>query len=372
MSRILILANHYNTLRIFRRELIQELVHQGNQVIVSIPSCDDENKELLESYGCSVLFMTMDRRGKNPFQDLTVITQYWKLLKEVKPDKVITYTIKPNIYGSLVCKWKKVPHYANVTGLGSTFQKEGILRKLVSLMYRFSMNKAEKVFFENEGNRDTLVQDGIIRQEQTVVLPGAGVNLDEFPATSYPEEQSPIRFLFIGRIMQEKGVDEYFDAIVRLKKDYPDTEFLFIGWYEEHYEAKVRQLEEQGLLQFYGFQPNVKPFIEKAHCIVLPSWHEGMSNTLLEASAMCRPIITTRIHGCMEAVEEGVNGYLTEKQSAESIYLAMHQFMEIPYEEKKQMGAAGRKRMEQYFDKKNVVKRTIDCIFENTQEDSPL
>lgn len=363
--KILILANHYNTLRIFRREFLKKLVELEYEVVVSITPCDDENRDTLISYGCRVIFTEeMARRGMNPIQDIALFRAYRRLIKREKPDKVITYTIKPNIYGAYACKQFHVPCYANVTGLGSTFQGNGMMRKLVSAMYKFSMNKCEKVFFENEGNRKTLVDDRIVRMEQTVVMPGAGVNLDEFAATPYPEEQKPLKFLFVGRIMQEKGVDEYFEAIQRIKAECPETEFQFIGWYEDHYEAKVKELEQKGLIKFYGFQLNVKPFIEQAHCIVLPSWHEGMSNTLLEASAMCRPIITNRIHGCMETVEDGVNGYLCEKQNVDSLYSAMKEFIEMPYEAKKMMGIAGRLRMADIFDKKLVVEKTLICVLE--------
>lgn len=362
--KILILANHYNTLRIFRRELLIRLVELKHEVVISIPPCDEENRNTLISYGCRVVFTKeMSRRGMNPIQDFSLLRAYKKLIKQERPDKIITYTIKPNIYGSYAGKQLGIPCYANVTGLGSSFQEKGVMRTLVSVMYKCSMNKCEKIFFENEGNRETLVNDRIVRKAQTVVLPGAGVNLDEFAATSYPTEKSPLRFLFVGRIMQEKGVDEYFKVIQRIKTEFVNIEFHFIGWYEENYEVKVKDLESQGIIQFHGFQLNVKPFIENAHCIVLPSWHEGMSNTLLEASAMCRPIITNRIHGCMEAVEEGVNGYLCDKKNVDSLYTAIKKFIELPYETKIKMGIAGRQRMIQIFDKKLVVDETIKCIF---------
>lgn len=363
--KILILANHYNTLRIFRRELLIAMSQSGHDVVISIPPCDDENRKTLESYGCKVRFTKeMERRGVNPLRDLTLLCAYRNLIKSEVPDKVITYTIKCNIYGAFACKLMKVPCYANVTGLGSTFQGDGLMRKLVSFMYKHSMNRCKRVFFENEGNRQTMVEDGIVRLEQTVVMPGAGVNLSEFAATPYPEEQTPLKFLFVGRIMQEKGVDEYFEAIKRIRVEFPETEFHFIGWYEENYEAQVKELEKTGMIAFHGFQLNVKPFFEMAHCVVLPSWHEGMSNTLLEGAAMCRPVITTRIHGCMEAVEEGVSGFLTTKQDADSIYAVIRTFIALSYNEKREMGIAGRARMERLFDKKMVVEKTMKEIFD--------
>lgn len=360
--KVLVLANHYNTLRIFRRELLKAMAALGHEVVVSIPPCDVENKQILESYGTRVVFTSFDRRGTNPLDDMKLLREYRRLIREEQPDKVVTYTIKCNIYGALACKPGKIPHYANITGLGSAFQGHGKMRMLVSALYKMSMNRSKRIFFENVENRDTLVKDGIVRRSQTVVLPGAGVNLEEFAPVPYPAEKS-IRFLFVGRIMQEKGIDEYFSAIRRLRADYLNTEFDFIGWYEDHYEEQVKAMESEGLIRYHGFQPNVKPFVEQAHCVVLPSWHEGMSNTLLEGAAMCRPLITSNIHGCKETVLEGVSGYLTEVRNEDSLYEALKQFCDLPYAEKQKMGLAGRVHMETLFDKNDVVQRTMTEIF---------
>lgn len=360
--RLLILSNHYNTLRIFRRELLKDL-SQKHEVIVSMPECDDENRELIESYGCKVIFTDMERRGMNPLKDLSLLRRYKKLVKEVDPDKVITYTIKPNIYGSLACKSCKVPHYCNVTGLGSAFMADGgLMRRLVSVMYKFSMNKADKIFFENVGNRDTLVNDKIVRAEQTVVMAGAGVNVDEFSFCDYPEDDGYVHFLNVGRIMKEKGMDEFFYAIKKIKAEYPNTTFDFIGWYEDNYKGIVEDLQSQGLIRFHGFQNNVKPFIEKAHCIVHPSYHEGMSNTLLESCSMGRPIITSNIHGCLEAVDEGKNGFLCNVMDGEDLYLKLKKFILLTYEERKAMGEYARAFVNKYFNKTDVVNKTEEEI----------
>ena len=363
MSKILILANHYNTLRIFRRELIKKLAELGNEVIISIPPAEKQEIDTLESYGSKVIITDMERRGMNPVKDISLLNRYKKLLKEVKPDKVITYTIKPNIYGSMACKSLKIPHYCNVTGLGSAFMADGgLMRKLVSMMYKFSMNKAVKIFFENVGNRDTLVNENIVRAEQTVVMAGAGVNLDEFAFCEYPEDDGAVHFLNVGRIMREKGMDELFYAIKKIKKEYPNTTFDFIGWYEDNYKETVEKMQSENLIAFHGFQSDVTPFIKKANCIVHPSYHEGMSNTLLESCSMGRPIITSNIHGCLEAVEDGKNGYLCNVKDGEDLYCKIKQFIELPYEKRKEMGRYARKFVEMNFDKNDVVNKTIKEI----------
>ncbi len=360
--KILILANHYNTLRIFRRELIKKLAEE-HEIVLSIPECDEENKSILESYGTRVIFTKMDRRGTNPIKDIALLREYKRLIKSERPDKVISYTIKCNVYGALACKKHNIDHYANVTGLGSTFQSHGPMRLFVSFLYKHSLKHSKRVFFENVGNRDTLVNDGIVLSEKTFVLNGAGVNLDEFHPSPYPASDEKLNFLFIGRIMREKGVDEYFNVIKRIKSEHPFTEFSFIGWYEDNYEATVRELESSGFLTFYGFQADVKPFIETTHCIVHPSWHEGMSNTLLESAAMCRPLIASNIHGCKEAVDDGINGFLTEVRDSESIYSAICRFIKLSDSERADMGLRGRELMQKRFDKNKIVETTLREIF---------
>lgn len=363
MSKILILANHYNTLRIFRRELIKKMVELGHEVIISIPSCEQEEIDNLTSYGARVVITEMQRRGMNPLKDIQLIKAYKKLLKDIRPDKVITYTIKPNIYGSMACKSAHIPHFCNVTGLGSAFMADGgLVRALVSFLCKISMNKADKIFFENIGNRDTLVNSKVIRAEQAVVLPGAGVNLAEFPFCEYPEDDGYLHFLNVGRIMKEKGVDELFYAIRKIKKEFPNTTFDFIGWYENDYFETVENMQAENLIRFHGFQKDVKPFISKSHCIIHPSYHEGMSNTLLEACSMGRPIITSNIHGCLEAVDEGKNGLLFEVKNAEDLYKQIKAFILLSYEEKQQMAAYSREFIAKHFNKTDVVEKTISIV----------
>lgn len=363
MSKILILANHYNTLIVFRRELIKTLVNRGNEVIVSIPPTDARTIKILQSYGCEVVVTPLARRGMNPLSDLLLTLRYLRLLTALNPDKVITYTIKPNIFGSLACKLGKKPHYANVTGLGSAFQSEGFTKKLVTFLYKLSLNKASKVFFENVGNREVFVTSNIVPREKTVVMAGAGVNLEEFSFCDYAPEGST-KFLFVGRIMKEKGVDEFFSAIEKIRSSYMHVDFDFIGWYEDDYEKIVADLEQRKLIRYHGFQCDVKPFIKNAHCIILPSYHEGMSNTLLEAAAMGRPIIASNINGCLETLIDGESGYLCKVKDSSDLYLKIKRFLELPYDEKAKMGLAARKHVENAFDKRKVVGMTLREILD--------
>lgn len=360
--KILILANHYLTLRVFRRELIQKL-SENHEVVISIPEGEKEYMDELHSFGARLVYVkNMDRRAINPVEDLKLIKEYKQLLRVEKPDKVITYTIKCNIYGAWACKSLNIQCYSNITGLGSTFNNGGFLRFITSKMYKYSMNKVEKVFFENVGNEKTVLDMKIFKPGQTYVLNGAGVNLDRFCFTEYPEDCGYISFLFFARIMREKGVDELFYAIEKLAKEYDNLHFDFIGIYEDEYENKVKELESKGLIKYHGFQNDVIPFIQKCNCVILPSYHEGMANTLLESASVGRPIITSNIHGCMESVVDGKSGYLVNVQDKEDLYLKIKKFIELPYDKKVNMGKIARKHMEENFDKNDVVDKTIKVV----------
>lgn len=360
--KILILANHYLTVRVFRRELIQKL-SESHEVVLSIPKDEIEYMDELRSFGARLVYLkNMDRRAINPIEDLKLIKEYKQLLREEKPDKVITYTIKCNIYGAWACKKLSIPCYCNITGLGSAFNNGGFMRFVTSRMYKYSMNKAEKIFFENAGNQKTVLDMKLFKPQQTHVLHGAGVNLDRFAFTEYPEDDGTLTFLFFARIMKEKGVDELFYSIEMLSGEYDNLRFDFLGIYEDEYENKVKELESRGLIHYYGFQKNVVPFVQRCHCVVLPSYHEGMANTLLESASVGRPIITSDIHGCKEAVIDGKSGFLVKPQDEEDLYCKLKSFIELPYEEKKRMAQCARGLMEEQFDKNEIIDETIRVI----------
>jgi len=357
--KVMILANDAVGLYQFRRELIGSLLN-NNKVVISLPY--GELVEPLKEMGCKFIDTPVDRRGINPIKDLKLFHEYKNLLKQEKPDLVITYTIKPNVYGGMVCRMAKVPYVVNITGLGTAFQNDGMLKKVVTQMYKSGCKKAKVVFFENAENRQIFIDNGIVKDVQTCLLNGAGVNLEHYQVLDYPEDNDKTQFLFIGRVMKEKGIDELFAAMRKLISEGVRCSLDVVGPYEDDYKVVIEEAEKEGWLKYRGYQKDVRPFIQSSHCFVLPSWHEGMANTNLECAASGRPVITSNIHGCLEAVEDGVSGYLCEKQDADSIYEAMKQFIELICEERKAMGLAGRKRMEEIFDKKKVVEDTLKFI----------
>lgn len=354
--QILILANHSGGLYDFRKDLIAELKTHAS-VAVAVPHNDRWDE--LNGLADRVIELPIDRRGMNPLHDGKLFSQYRAILGEIKPDLVLTYTIKPNIYGGLACRMAHIPYAVNITGLGSAIENGGWLKKFVLALYRPALKGAKVVFFENAGNRDTLAATGVVPKGRDVVLHGAGVNLEDYPCQPYPQE-GPVHFLFVGRVMHEKGVDELFAAAKRMKQQYGErVEFHMVGSFEEAYKPVMDQLEQAGVVKYHGYQSDMKPFYAMTGCVVLPSYHEGMSNVLLEAAASGRPLITSDIPGCREAVENGVSGYLCPAKDADALYEAMRRFAALSVEQRSQMGRCGRERMEQQFSKTAVVAETI-------------
>lgn len=359
--RIIIMANNDGGLYHFRGMLIKTLIDNGNEVYISLPN-GDMVKPLIDA-GCKFIDTPVDRRGVNPVTDIGLIHNYFGILKKISPDLVITYTIKPNIYGCFACRVKKIPYAANITGLGTAFQNEGILKKFVTVLYKVALKNAKTIFFENAENMETFQKMGICKDRaQCKLLNGAGVDLEHFYYSEYPEDTAPIHFLFIGRVMKEKGVDELFSAMKQLHQEGQACVLDVLGYYEENYSPVIEKYQAEGWLHYYGYQKDVRPFIEKCHCFVLPSWHEGMANTNLECASMGRPLITSDIPGCREAVVEGKSGFLCESKNPDSLYQTMAKFLSLPQKKRKAMGYAGRKHTEDIFDKKMVVAETIKSL----------
>ena len=344
----------------FRRELLAALSERG-EVVVSTPFVGHQDD--FAAMGCRMVETELDRRGINPLTDLKLYRFYKKLLKTERPDMVITYSIKPNVYAGYLCRRMKIPYCVNVQGLGTAFQQQP-MAGIATVLYRVAIKKAKTVFFENSFNAAEFVNRKIMPAEQQTLLNGAGVNLDVYQKKEYPSEQDGVHFLYLGRIMKEKGVDEFFEAARKIKEAYKErVVFDLVGFFEDEYKETVETLIRDGVVVFHGFQPDPKPYYAMSHCVVLPSYHEGMSNVLLEAASTGRALITTDIPGCREAVDEGVNGYLCGKQDADSLQDCMVKFLELSPDQRKEMGKDGRKKMENEFDKKIIVQETITNIF---------
>lgn len=357
--KIVIIANSSKGLWGFRRELIEELV-RSHEVFCLVPNNGDMDK--INQLGCKSIEVPLDRRGTNPLKDYKTYKQYVRILRSIAPKLIITYTIKPNIYGGYAARKLRIPYAANITGLGSALQGDNLTKYLIINMYKIAFRNVKVVFFENIENLNDIVSYGIVDRKRTCLLNGAGVNTDRFDLLEYPDN-SITRFLFIGRIMKEKGVDELFNAMKRIICEGGEAILDVLGDFDEaDYKNKIKEYESQGWLKYYGYQSDVRQYIKKADCFVLPSWHEGMANTNLECASSGRPIITTNIHGCKEAVEDGVSGFLVRKKDSEDLYLAMKKIMTMSRKDKIKMGLAGRERMKKNFEKSKVIENTLDAL----------
>ena len=360
MSKILILTNHSYMLYRFRLELIQALM-KSHEVVLSMPFVGHE--EDFQALGLRCIETDIDRRGINPATDLRLFHTYQRLLKEEKPDLVITYSIKPNIYGGLACRIAGVPYCANVQGLGTAFQRKG-LAQFVTVLYKLALGKARTVFFENRENAEEFCRRGILSAEKETILPGAGINLERYSYVPYPENKA-VHFLYLGRIMKEKGMDELFAAMRRLREKFGAGMVLdIVGFFDdEGYKAQVDQLVAEGIAVYHGFQSDPAPYYAAADCVVLPSYHEGMSNVLLEAAATGRPVITSDIPGCREAVEDGKTGLLCKARDSASLYEQMARMAETSPADRQAMGQAAHEKMLREFDKRLVVEKTMSALF---------
>ena len=362
MKRVLVLSNSACGMYEFRNELLQNLLGD-HEVYVSLPESSDIYVKKMADEGCNMIYTPLERRGMNPYKDMILMRTYKKLIKETMPDIVLTYTIKPNIYGGLAAKSMAVPYVTNITGLGTAILKGGIMSKALLFMYRFALSKAKCIFFQNSSNLELMISNGVIGCGEVRLLPGSGVNLNTHPYIPYPSEENGIEILSVMRIMKDKGIEELLQVIDELEIE--RVHFTIAGNYEEEtrsvYEPLIEKLANEGKLTYLGFVDDMNPVYEKSHIIIHPSYHEGLSNVCLEAAACGRPIVTTDIPGCKETISES-SGILCQSRSAKSLADAIKKMLDLTCEERETMGKAGRAHVEMVFDRNIVVKAYRDVI----------
>lgn len=353
MKKVLILVNDVTTVLQFRCELIRALVAEGHEVTVSVPKSDRIPE--IEALGAKVVETNVARHGKNPLRDIKLLRSYKRLLKELKPDVVLTFTIKPNVYGGMACGSLKIPCVANVTGLG-VVGDGGIMQRLMLWLYKNGLKKAKCVFFQNQANESFFREKKVV-SGKTELLPGSGVNTEKFAFVNYPEEKTT-NIVFVGRIIKDKGVFELTEAAKRLlNRD--GLKFTVVGDVEY---GSLNPFADLSNVECVGFHKDVRPYLKDAHAIVLPSYHEGMANVLLEAAASGRPILASDIPGCRETFDEGVTGFGFKVRDADSLTAVIEKFVALSYEQKCEMGKAGRKKMEIEFDRNIVIGKYLNQI----------
>ena len=365
---IALITNNDDDVYCFRKELIEAIIQNGYRMLISCPY--GEKFELMKDVPYIYDDPVIDRRGTNVFADFKLYRHYYKLFRKYRPDVVLTYTSKPNVYASVAARQMKIPYINNVTGLGSVLKITGVMRAFIMELFKIAYRGAVCVMFQNSTNMKLAVDSGMVKGEYKLI-PGSGVDTERYPLQPYPDggdgiDGDKIVFNYIGRILYDKGVDDYIEAAKRIKRKYPNTEFNMIGFIEPtemHYKEKLARLEKEGILIYRGSQKDVKPFIARAHAIIHPSTYgEGMSNVLLENASSGRFIITTDNPGCRETVQNNETGFIYHGGDVDELVKVIEKFLVMDNQIRKKKGIYGRRYVEDNFSRNIVVEAYLEKI----------
>lgn len=367
---VAIVTNNDDDIYCFRKELIEGIINAGYNVLISCPY--GEKFELMQHIEYIYDNPVIDRRGTNIAADAKLFLHYFKMLKIYKPDVVLTYTAKPNVYCAMASHICKIPVISNVTGFGSVLKKAGLVQGLIMGLFKLAFRKVKCVMFQNETNMKKALEDGMVKSDYQLI-PGSGVNTERFELQPYPDggngiEGDVVVFNYIGRILEDKGVEDYIAAAKRIKNKYPKTQFNMMGFVEEteiHYVEDLKNLQEKDIVVFHGSQKDTRPFIKKSHATIHPSTYgEGMSNVLLESASSGRPVISTDNPGCMETFIDGVTGLQYKGGKVDELCEKIEQFLSMSNAEREEMGKKGREYIKENFSREIVVNSYLKKIQE--------
>lgn len=355
----------------FRKGLVEALLADGHRVSVLAPA-DDRSPEITQM-GCRFVPLAMDVKGLSPLNDVALVQRYVRHYLQERPDAVLGYTIKNNIFGALAGRLTGTPFVPNITGLGTAFLSGPLLEGVVLRLYREAFRKVPAVLFQNRDDLDMFLSRKLVRKNQALLVPGSGIDLARFAPQAPPENGKPLTFLMISRLLKDKGVLEYVEAARRVHQDHPDVRFQMLGPIDSENRSAldantVETWQREGIITHLGSTKDVRPHIVAADCVVLPSYREGAPRTLIEAAAMARPLITTDVTGCRTVVDDGVSGFLCQVRSGASLADACHRFIGLTSQERDAMGVAGRQKMVREFDQQLVIdvyRRVLIEIEEN-------
>ena len=366
---IALLTNNDDDIYCFRKELIEDIIDAGYEMLISCP--DGEKFELMKHIEYRYDNPDIDRRGTNIVADFKLFLHYFRLFVKNKPSVVLTYTAKPNVYAGIAAYLLGIPCISNVTGFGSVLNASGFKQKIIMSLFRFSFRRSTCVMFQNSTNMKLAEESGMVKGEHKLI-PGSGVNTERYPLQPYPDggngkDGEKIVFNYIGRIMHDKGVDDYIEAAKRIKAEYHNTEFNMLGFIEptekHYYESDLYDLEEKDIIRYRGSLKDVKPFIAASHATIHPSTYgEGMSNVLLESASSGRPIISTDNPGCMETFVDGETGFIYHGGDVDALCEQIKKFLALPNEERKAMGEKGREYIKNNFSRDIVIKAYLEKI----------
>lgn len=356
MKKVCFIVNHHVVIYNFRKEIVRRFISDGVEVHIISPGGPGVDK--LVADGAIWHDVPVDRRGTSIKGDINLFKKYKQVLSEIKPDFVLCYTIKPNLYGGMAAKKLKIPFAITVTGLSAGLENGGKTALVIKMLYRYVLKSVQRIFFQNQSNLDFFLNNKLTYGKEKLV-PGSGVNLEEFKYSPMPEGAT--RFVYVARVMREKGIDEYLLAAKSIKARYPETEFLICGFLEDDYKEILAQAESEGSVKYLGMVENINEVLETVHCIVHPSFYpEGISNAILEAITTGRAVITTDMPGCRELCIDGENGFIVPIQDFAEVANAMEKFINLSSEEKAEMGKRGHELAANKFDR-NIV---VDAVLE--------
>ena len=355
MKTILLNSNTLWSIMQFRKELIKVL--QQEYRIVCVAGYDDfasNSHAIAQELGVELFQLTMQRKGVNPLQDVMYLLRLWRLYRQIKPDLILHYTIKPNIYGSFAARMLKIPHVSIISGLGSAFLKKNSISKIVEKLYTLALASAHRVFFLNQDDMDEFITQNIISQEKAILLPGEGVDCDAYLPCPLKEDTQEIVFLMVARLLKDKGVYEYIEAIKQIRQHSTHGKFLLAGIFDEDNPSAISKDEvaswaRAGYIEYLGKTDTIQEFFVQCDVVVLPSYREGLSRVLLEANSCEKFIITSDIAGCKELCNDGINGFLVQPHHVQSLVEAIEKTMNFSREELQKRGKEGRLLVSQYY-----------------------
>jgi glycosyltransferase involved in cell wall biosynthesis len=362
--RVAIVLNTSWNIFNFRMNLIKSLQAEGHEIHTIAPV--DKYTVRLTEAGCIHHPVKMDSRGANPIKDLALIVELYAIYKKVKPDVILHYTIKPNVYGSLAASFLKIPVVNNVCGLGTVFLKKDLVSAAAMLLYKISFRFPKKVFFQNPDDLKLFLDRKLVPAHTVDLLPGSGIDLEKFKPVKFTRNQQ-FTFLLISRLITDKGIQEYIDAVRKLKSEGLDARFQILGAMDPEHRRGIskkiiKEWIDSGTIEYLGTAEDVRHFIQQADCIVLPSYREGTPRTLLEAASSSKPIIATNVPGCNHVVENQVNGLLCNLKDANDLADKMHTMSQMNDASLQQMGKNGRKKMEMKFDESIVINKYLSAL----------
>lgn len=344
-----------------RKEIIKELIKQGHSITIATPMGSDVSK--LHDLGCQFIPININGHGMNPIKDLKVLFNYRKILKSQNPDIVLTFTPKPNVYCSIACRSLHIPVIMNITGLGTALAYPGYKQKILLLLYKIATKGIYRIFFQNNSNLLFFKKHQLGDIKNYFLIPGSGVNLLEYQYQDYPKSDNTINLLYIARIQKTKGIDQYLEAAKIIRKTHPNVLFHVLGNCDNTYKSIIKKAHVDGNIIYHGRVNNIAEFQKLSHATIMPTYYpEGVCNVLLEAAATGRPVITTNHPGCRETVDDGITGFIVEKQNSQELINAIYKLLSMSNEERSEMGRKGREKMEMCFNREIVVKAYSDAI----------